>query len=165
MEDIYLNLRNNKVSINFTVICYVTNNESDDENECDYIPKTNFLECYYNYSEENGDRGSVGDVEISADELYELSKLLKKVLKNETCSLHFETQKPLFKLDISKTNNRYSFCFKVADGLELDNWIEVSFEELDIEGLKKYTDVFLKWSEMFPALSEENLKEIEIIKW
>ena len=78
MENIYLNLKKNKVSINFTIIRYITNNELDCENECDYITKTNLLECYYNYTEENGDWGSVGDVEISADELYELSNLLKK---------------------------------------------------------------------------------------
>ena len=165
MENIYLNLKKNKVSISFTIIRYITNNELDCENECDYIAKTNLLECYYNYTEENGDWGSVGDVEISADELYELSNLLKKVLKKEICSFHFETQKPLFVLDISKINDRYSFYFKVADGLMPDTWIEVTFEELDIEGLTKYADVFLKWSEMFPVLSEEHLKEIEIIKW
>ena len=46
-----------------------------------------------------------------------------------------------------------------------DTWIEVAFEELDIEGLTKYADVFLKWSEMFPVLGEEHLKKTEVIKW
>ena len=165
MEKIYLKLKKNKVSINFTIIRYITSNELNFENECDYITKTNFLECYYNYTEENGDWGSVGDVEILADELYELSNLIKKVLKNEICCFHFETQKPLFALDISKINDRYNFCFKVADGLTTDTWIKVTFEELDIVGLTKYLDIFLKWSEIFPVLSEDQLKEIEIIKW
>ena len=43
MENIYLNLKKNKVSINFTIIRYITNIELDCENECDYITKTNLL--------------------------------------------------------------------------------------------------------------------------
>ena len=143
-DDIYFSIKDNTTSINLTVTDY----KYDYDKEIDEYVKTNALECYYNYSDNDG-FGSV-ESEVSLEDIVEFARLFSRLMNNEINE--FIITSKLFICEITAQGEKHRIDFKISDGLGME-WITVVREGLSRLELEALANAVITWAKEFSIQS------------
>ena len=145
----------NNTKIHFYIEHYSLLYEQDYENDIQIEQRTNQVECYYSFSDDDG-WGSVSEVYMLTSDIEKLADNFRKLLYKQLTHYEFESEISLFTLCVDHMDNGYNLSFSIDDGLT-GEWITVDLQSLTDTAFEEYANVFIQWGKDYPVLSEEEL--------
>ena len=143
----------NNTKIHFYIEHYSLLYEQDYENDIQIEQRTNQVECYYSFSDDDG-WGSVSEVYMLTSDIEKLADNFRKLLYKQLTHYGFESKIPLFVLCVDLADNRYNLRFSLHDDF-CDEWITVDLQNLTDAAFEEYANVFIQWGKDYPVLDEE----------
>ena len=132
--------------------------------------RKNIVLAYYNYTDAEGNWGSVDEHYITPMDLQNISIGLEEVLSSKKESFQYETvievetDSPFMILSCNTAGNFYSLELKIAEG-RFCEWLAVKLTQLTYEQFNQYVQVFAQWAKDYPVLSQEELSIAVQIPW
>lgn len=145
----------NNTKIHFYIEHYSLLYEQDYENDIQIELRTNQVECYYSFSDDDC-WGSVSEVYMLTSDIEKLADNFRKLLYKQLTHYEFESEISLFALCVDHMDNGYNLSFSIDDGLT-GEWITINFHNLTDGAFEEYANVFIQWGKDYPVLDEEEL--------
>lgn len=169
-DTIHLDLSDMNMRIHIELEGYDFDAIDDHEKRIQFQYRKNIIPVYYNYTDSDGNWGSVDEHYITTMDIEHIANGVQEVLYGQLMEFKYQTVteettgEPFLVLFFQKVHDLFSMHVKVAEG-RFCEWLIVELENLSFEQMEYYAQAFSRWKQDRPILSEDQLAIAKEIPW